>query len=160
MTERLDRIEAILAQVAESQQRTQAICESNARAIQAWETRIEDGIADAEEVSTSMAASTNEQLSSSIADTVAMIGDLGRQQGQMMQQQAETDQRFNVLLEENRTDRKEWRQKFDEQIAQMQSDRLSHANRFQAMQEILQSHLLEIQRLARDIQRIWQRIAG
>ena len=38
---RLDRIEATLARIAESQERTQAIAESNARSIQAWEAKFE-----------------------------------------------------------------------------------------------------------------------
>ncbi|HEY9736969.1 MAG TPA: hypothetical protein V6D06_11820 [Trichocoleus sp.] len=181
-TDRLDRVEALLAQIAESQARTQqnveelsvglretrAIADSNARAVQAWESRIEEGIADAEEVSTSMAASTNEQLSSSITDTVAMISDLGRQQAETdqrfnilleearadrrewRQHREESSQQFNTLIEEARADRQEWRQKFDEQVAVMQSDRQSNANQFEAALELIRGLFLEIQELWRE----------
>ena len=75
-SDRLDRVEQLLATVAESQARTQiiveqnaaglretrAIADSNARAIEAWSSRIEDGIAEAEEVSSSMSANTNRRV--------------------------------------------------------------------------------------------------
>ena len=86
-SDRLDRIEALLAttaerldRVAESQERshqqhnqemaeiraglreTRSIADSNARSVQAWESRIEEGIAEAEEVSTAMSANTNRRM--------------------------------------------------------------------------------------------------
>jgi chromosome segregation ATPase len=156
---RLDRIESLLAttaerldRVAESQERghqqhnqemaeiraglreTRSIADSNARSIQAWESRIEDGIAAAEEVSTSMSANTNRRMEEAITDTVAMIADLGRQQ-------QETDQRFNNLLEDARADREEARQQ-----------REANATEHRAFTQNIQVLLAEISRL-------WQRLA-
>jgi hypothetical protein len=184
-TARLDRIEAILATVAESQARTQiiveqnaaglretrAITDSNARAIEAWDARIEEGIAEAEEVSSSMAANTNRRMEDAITDTVSMIADLGRQQQDARERSeqlnAEHEQRFNVLLEESRADRtemraarevnttehQEWRQRFDEQLATMQEDRSANATEHRAFTQNIQVLLAEISRL-------WQRMAG
>jgi chromosome segregation ATPase len=54
-TQRLDRIEALQA-------RTQEQIDSNAKAIQSWESRIEDGIAEAEEVTTSTTAELGQRI--------------------------------------------------------------------------------------------------
>jgi len=111
-SDRLDRIEALLATVAESNaastqrldrieaglDRTQQITDSNARAIEAWSSRIEEGIAEAAAVSTFMAANTNRRMEEAITDTVQMISDLSRQQ-------QETDQRFEFWLQDSRADR-------------------------------------------------------
>jgi hypothetical protein len=51
-----------LARTGANLARTEKIVESNARAIEAWGGRIEDGIAEAEEVSSSMSANTNRRL--------------------------------------------------------------------------------------------------
>lgn len=93
-TDRLDRIEAILAQVAESQQRTQQQVESNARAIEANSNAISqmrEELQQADERS-------RQRLEETTADVVDMISNLAIQQG-------ETDQRFNTLLAEARADR-------------------------------------------------------
>ncbi|MBE9157077.1 hypothetical protein IQ265_09595 [Nodosilinea sp. LEGE 06152] len=148
-SDRLDRVEALLATVAESQARTQiiveqnaaglretrAIADSNARAIEAWSSRIEDGIAEAEEVSSSTAANTNRRMEDAIADTVQMIADLGRQQ-------QETDQRFEVFLAEARADR-----------AEMRAVREANSTEHRAFTQNIQVLLAEIARL-------WQRVAG
>ena len=141
-TDRLDRIEALLATVAESQAATQAnleatrqITDSNARAIEAWSSRIEEGIAEAEEVSSSMSANTNRRMEDAIADTVQLIGNLGNQL-------AETDQRFNTLLEEARADR----QRADR-------DRALNESEHRAFRETFQTMLAQIAQL-------WQRVAG
>ncbi|MBD1917261.1 MULTISPECIES: hypothetical protein [Cyanophyceae] len=148
-SDRLDRIETLLATVAESQARTQiiveqnaaglretrAIADSNARAIEAWSSRIEEGIAEAEEVSSSMATNTNRRMEDAIADTVQMIADMGRQQ-------QETDQRFEVFLSEARADR-----------AEMRAAREANATEHRAFTQNIQVLLAEISRL-------WQRVAG
>jgi hypothetical protein len=148
-SDRLDRVEALLATVAESQARTQiiveqnatglretrAIADSNARAIEAWSSRIEDGIAEAEEVSSSIAANANRRMEDAIADTVQMIADLGRQQ-------QETDQRFEVFLAEARADR-----------AEMRAAREANSTEHRAFTQNIQVLLAEIARL-------WQRVAG
>lgn len=159
-TDRLDRIEALLATVAEFNaastqrldrieaglDRTEKIVDSNARAIEAWSSRIEEGIAEAEEVSSSMSANTNQRMEQAIADTVQMIANLS-------QQQQETDQRFNNLLEEARADRqraeqrdREWQQRFDQAQA-------ANATEHRAFTQNVQVLLAEIARL-------WQRVAG
>ena len=162
-TDRLDRIEALLATVAESQARTEAnlsrteqlvaqnaaglretraIADSNARAIEAWSSRIEEGIAEAEEVSSSMSANTNTRMEDAIADTVQMIANLGQQQQEAMHRHQETDQRFEVFLAEARADR----QRADR-------DRALNESEHRAFRETFQTMLAEIDRL-------WQRVAG
>ena len=155
-SDRLDRIEALLATVAESQARTQiiveqnaaglretrAITDSNARAIEAWSSRIEEGIAEAEEVSSSMAANTNRRMEAAITDTVQMIADMGRQQ-------QETDQRFNTLLEEARADRAEMRAAREQWQLEAQANTTEH-----------RAFTQNIQILLAEIARLWQRLAG
>jgi hypothetical protein len=162
-TDRLDRIEALLATVAESQARTEAnlsrteqlvaqnaaglretraIADSNARAIEAWSSRIEEGIAEAEEVSSSMSANTNTRMEDAIADTVQMIANLGQQQQEAMHRHQEADQRFEVFLAEARADR----QRADR-------DRALNESEHRAFRETFQTMLAEIARL-------WQRAAG
>jgi hypothetical protein len=162
-TDRLDRIEALLATVAESQARTEAnlsrteqlvaqnaaglretraIADSNARAIEARSSRIEEGIAEAEEVSSSMSANTNTRMEDAIADTVQMIANLGQQQQEAMHRHQEADQRFEVFLAEARADR----QRADR-------DRALNESEHRAFRETFQTMLAEIARL-------WQRAAG
>lgn len=194
-SDRLDRIEAILAAVAESQTRTEvnlsrteqlvaqnaaglretrAVADSNARAIEAWSSRIEEGIAEAEEVSSSMAANTNRRMEDAIADTVQMIANLGQQQQESMQRHQESDQRFEVFLAEARADRQRSeqlnaehsqrfetflqdaradRQRFDEALARADRDRALNESEHRAFRETFQTMLAEIARL-------WQRVAG
>jgi hypothetical protein len=75
-----------------------------------------------------------QQLRTSIDDTVAMIGDLARQQ-------QETDQRFTIFLEDARADR----QRSAEHLA-------ANDTEHRAFQQITQTLLAEISR-------IWQRLA-
>ncbi len=159
-SDRLDRIEALLATVAESNaastqrldrieaglDRTQQITDSNARAIEAWSSRIEEGIAEAAAVSTSMAANTNRRMEEAITDTVQMISDLSRQQ-------QETDQRFEFWLQDSRADRqraeqrdREWQERFDQA---MQANATEH-----------RAFTQNIQVLLAEIARLWQRVAG
>lgn len=123
-TDRIDRIEAILAEIAESQRRTQQQQEVNTGAISGLRRSVQ-------EVNTSVRL-TNEQLNASIADTVAMIGSLAEQQEQ---RHNETDQRFNNLLADSR------------------SDRQNNEREHQAFRESFQSLLGEIRA-------IWERLAG
>jgi hypothetical protein len=134
-SDRLDRIEAILEANAQQLVETRQIADSNARAIEAWGSRIEEGIAEAEEVSSSMAANTNRRMEEAIADTVGMIANLGRQQ-------QETDQRFEVFLAEARADR-----------AEMRAAREANSTEHRAFTQNIQVLLAEIARL-------WQRVAG
>jgi hypothetical protein len=143
--DRLDRIETILAAVAESQARTQQIAEqnaaglretrqiadSNARAIEAWSSRIAEG-----------EQQTQGRLEVAIADTVTMIADLGRQQ-------QETDQRFEVFLQEARVDRAEMRSAREQWQEQTQANATEH-----------RAFTQNIQVLLAEIARLWQRVAG
>ena len=78
-----------------------------------------------------------------------MIANLG-------QQQQETDQRFNNLLEEARADRQEARadrQRIDEALSRADRDRALNESEHRAFRETFQTMLAEIARL-------WQRVAG
>ncbi|HZG41192.1 MAG TPA: hypothetical protein VEZ50_21145 [Nodosilinea sp.] len=166
-SDRLDRMEALLASTIEGLARTEKITESNARAIEAWSSRIEDGIAEAEEVSSSMAASTNRRMEEAITDTVQMIANLG-------QQQQETDQRFNTLLEEARADRQraeqhktEADQRFEVFLAEARADRAEmraareQSDRERALNESEHRAFREtFQTMLAQIAQLWQRVAG
>lgn len=159
-TDRLDRVEAILAenarQMAESQaastqrldrieaglERTWQVCESNARAVEAWGGRMEEGIAEAEEVSSSMAANTNRRMEEAITDTVQMMANLGRQQ-------QDTDQRFEIYLAEARADRAEMRAAREQWQLEAQANATEH-----------RAFTQNIQVLLAEIARLWQRVAG
>lgn len=143
--ERLDRIEAglasieaglasteqLVAQNAAGLRETRAIADSNARAIQAWDARITEGD-----------QRTQTQLEASIADTVAMIADMGRQQ-------QETDQRFEVFLAEARADREEMRAAREQWQLEAQANATEH-----------RAFTQNVQVLLAEIARLWQRIAG
>ncbi len=155
-SDRLDRIEAILAenarqltensrQLVETRQlvesnaaglrETRAITESNARAIEAWGSRIEEVQVD-----------TEEATSSTRADLAVRIEDNAHNQGidrvRFDQLHEEHTQRFNTLLEEARADR----QRADR-------DRALNESEHRAFRETFQTMLAEIARL-------WQRVAG
>jgi hypothetical protein len=118
--QRLDRVESVLAATADRLARAEQVAESNARAIEAWSGRIDNA---------------GNRLESAISDTVGMIADLGRQQ-------QETDQRFEVFLAEARADR----QRLDQTMA-------ANATEHRAFTQNIQVLLAEIARL-------WQRVAG
>ena len=152
-SDRLDRMEALLASTIEGLARTESliaetrqITDSNARSIEAWSGRIEEGIAEVEEVSSSTVANTNRRMEEAIADTVQMIANLGQQQQESAQRaeqhKAEADQRFEVFLAEARADR-----------AEMRIAREANATEHRAFTQNIQVLLAEIARL-------WQRVAG
>jgi DNA anti-recombination protein RmuC len=152
-SDRLDRIESVLATVAESQARTAAQQERNTEAISRLEHSIETGFAE-----------SRRNLETSINDVVEMIGGLA-------ERQAETDQRFENLLAEARADRQrmdqrhqEWMQRFDEQkaesdrrfdeqLAEMREAREANATEHRAFTQIIQTLLAEVSR-------IWQRLSA
>jgi sugar-specific transcriptional regulator TrmB len=148
-TDRLDRIEAILAenaqQLAENARQlvetrhlvesnaaglreTRAITDSNARAIEAWGERIDE-----------VQIETEEATSSTRADLAVRIEDNAHNQGidrvRFDQLHEEHSQRFNNLLEEAR------------------ADRALNESEHRAFRETFQTLLAEISRL-------WQRVAG
>ncbi|MBE9160676.1 hypothetical protein IQ265_28205 [Nodosilinea sp. LEGE 06152] len=174
-SDRLDRIEALLersivqhnqemAELRAGLRETRSIADSNARSIQAWETRIEDGIAEAEEVSSSMSANTNTRMEQAIADTVQMIADLGQQQQEATQRaeqhKAEADQRFEVFLAEGRADRAEMRAAREANEAEHREWQKRFDQAMQANSTEHRAFTQNIQTLLAEIARLWQRVAG
>ena len=180
-SDRLDRIEAILAenarqltenarQLVETRQlvesnaaglrETRAITDSNARAIEAWGSRIEEVQVD-----------TEEATSSTRADLAVRIEDNAHNQGidrvRFDHLHEEHSQRFNNLLEEARADRQRADQRHEEQTQQFNTlleearadrqradrDRALNESEHRAFRETFQTILAEIARL-------WQRVAG
>ena len=167
-SDRLDRIEALLATVAESNVasavrmdrfeasleatrqitdsnarqlvETRQLVESNARAIEAWGDRIEEGIAEAEEIT-----------SQTTANLAVRVNDNAHNQGidrvRFDALHEEHAQRFNNLLEEARADR----QRIDEALAKADRDRALNESEHRAFRETFQTMLAEIARL-------WQRV--
>lgn len=140
-SDRLDRIEALLAENAEQLIETRKITESNARAIEAWSDRITEGD-----------QRTQTALEASIADTVAMIADLGRQQQDAAQraeqQKVEADHRFEIFLAEARADRAEMRAAREQWQLEAQANSTEH-----------RAFTQNIQILLAEIARLWQRVS-
>jgi hypothetical protein len=135
---------------------TKAITESNARAIEAWSSRV----GEAEEASRSRVENTDRRLEAAIADTVAMMADLGRQQ-------QETDQRFEVFLQEARadrqrstTEREETNQRFEVFLQDSRADRQSFDQMMAANAAEHRAFTQNVQVLLAEIARLWQRVAG
>ncbi len=134
-SDRLDRMEALLASTIEGLARTESliaetrqITDSNARAIEAWGGRIEE-----------VQIETEEATSATRADLAVRIEDNAHNQGidrvRFDQLHEEHSQRFNNLLEEAR------------------ADRALNESEHRAFRETFQTLLAEISRL-------WQRVAG
>lgn len=176
--DRLDRIEALLeasstqhnrelsemraihsqemAEIRAGLRETKAITESNARAIEAWSSRI----AESEDASRAMATSTDQRLETAIADTVAMIADMGRQQ-------QETDQQFEIFLQEARADRQrssaereEANQRFEVFLQDSRADRQRFDQAMAANAAEHRAFTQNVQVLLAEIARLWQRVAG
>jgi hypothetical protein len=135
---------------------TKAITESNARAIEAWSSRV----GEAEEASRSRVENTDRRLEAAIADTVAMMADLGRQQ-------QETDQRFEVFLQEARadrqrstTEREETNQRFEVFLEDSRADRQSFDQMMAANATEHRAFTQNVQVLLAEIARLSQRVAG
>ena len=135
---------------------TKASTESNARAIEAWSSRV----GEAEEASRSRVENTDRRLEAAIADTVAMVADLGRQQ-------QETDQRFEVFLQEARadrqrstTEREETNQRFEVFLEDSRADRQSFDQMMAANAAEHRAFTQNVQALLAEIARLSQRVAG
>ncbi len=173
-SDRLDRIETLLATVAESQVRTQsiveqntaglretrAIADSNARAIEAWGSRIEE-----------VQIETEEATSSTRADLAVRIEDNAHNQGidrvRFDHLHEEHTQRFNSLLAEARADRQrseqlnaEHSQRFDVFLAEARADRAEMRAAREANATEHRAFTQNIQVLLAEIARLWQRVAG
>jgi hypothetical protein len=159
-SDRLDRMEALLASTIEGLSRTEKIVESNARAIEAWGDRIEEGIAEAEEIT----SQTTANLAVRVNDNTHNQG-IDRVRFDALHE--EHTQRFNNLLEEARADRQRADQRHEEQTQQFNTlleearadrqradrDRALNESEHRAFRETFQTMLAEIARL-------WQRVAG
>ncbi len=159
-SDHLDRMEALLASTIEGLSRTEKIVESNARAIEAWGDRIEEGIAEAEEIT-----------SQTTANLAVRVNDNAHNQGidrvRFDALHEEHTQRFNNLLEEARADRQRADQRHEEQTQQFNTlleearadrqradrDRALNESEHRAFRESFQTMLAQIAQL-------WQRVAG
>jgi chromosome segregation ATPase len=134
LSEQSRRTDARLEALVEQSQRTDARLEALAEQSQRTDIKL-DRLSDIVMGNRQDIDAAEQQLRTSIDDTVAMIADLA-------QQQQATDQRFTIFLEESRADR----QRSEEQAA-------ANATEHRAFQQITQTLLAEIARL-------WQRLAG
>ncbi|NER80359.1 MAG: hypothetical protein F6K42_12420 [Leptolyngbya sp. SIO1D8] len=138
MTEQFDRIEAVLASVTESQQRTQQQQEANAAAISTLgqrQDRFQQQMEESDHRLRESIVESDRSLRESINDVVLIIGTLAEQQAEFRQQKAESNQRFENLLNHAR------------------ADRALNEQEHRAFRETFQTLLAEISR-------IWQRLAG
>jgi hypothetical protein len=142
----IDSTQAILEKTQAQVDVTLLITNSNARAVEAWATRIEE-----------VAIDTEEATSATRADLAVRIEDNSHNQGidrvRFDVLHEEHNQRFETLLEEARADRLAWRQSLDEQLAEMRRDRESNDTEHRAFTQ-------NIQILLAEISRIWQRLAS
>ncbi|MEA5449672.1 hypothetical protein VB780_13890 [Leptolyngbya sp. CCNP1308] len=166
-SDRLDRMEALLATTIEGLARTEAnlartekITESNARAIESWGSRIEEVQID-----------TEEATSSTRADLAVRIEDNAHNQGidrvRFDQLHEEHSKRFTNLLEEARVDRQrseqlhaEHSQRFDVFLAEARADRAEMRAAREANATEHRAFTQNIQTLLAEIARLWQRVAG
>lgn len=143
MTERLDRIEAILERLAERQDRldeqreaTQQQINSNARAIEATNESISTLGADIREGF----AQTRAELQQEAGDAISMIGSLSEEVDQTQAIVRQTSEQVQSLVAEGQADRIEAAQ-------QRESNSQEHAD----FRVLMQSMLAEVARLWREI---------
>ncbi|MEM9092303.1 MAG: hypothetical protein AAGC93_26665 [Cyanobacteria bacterium P01_F01_bin.53] len=169
MTERLDRIEAMLLAMTERQNETTAtLAQTNATLAQTNATLVQtnttlDRLAErqvrqADEIDTLLGAvSTNEV---SIRELVAQISE-SNQRFEVLRQEAiadrqHSDQRFEVLRQEAIADRQHSDQRSEELRQEAIADRQKSDQRFEAMQENIQRLLLEMHRTNRRVDTLEQ----
>ena len=126
-----DELRALVAANAQAIAETRAITDSNARAIAANANAISE--------LRITVTQQGEQMMQGISEVVEMVSDLAVQQDT---RHAESDQRFNNLLEDARADRQ-----------QADRDRALNESEHRAFRETFQTLLAEVAR-------IWQRLAG
>jgi chromosome segregation ATPase len=118
MTDRLDRIEAILQTTAEKQARH------------------------ADEIDTLLGA---------VSTTEVAVNNLVAEMAKTNAAVAESNQRFENLRQDAIADRQETAQKFNDAIAQMNTDRQRSDERYQTQLEVIQSLLMALGRTNRDV---------
>lgn len=148
-TDRLDRIEAILARLAEShaaadqrlsrvetlQTLTQQQINSNARAIAAWENRFTEIEEDTQEATSSTRQDLAERINTLVSVMDGLVRERRADRVEDRQRWEENNLRFTNMLEEARADR-------------------------QMMDRFMQASTENIQTLFAEVSRIWQRLAG
>ena len=142
---------------------TKKITDSNARAIQAWESRIQESTEDAQEIASSMVVGFGQRIEEGIGNLLVIVGNIARQQEALAHQQQETDQRFNNLLAEARADRQQAqadREQAQADREQAQADREQWQLQAQANETEHRAFRQNIQVLLAEIARLWQRIAS
>ncbi|MBD2230964.1 hypothetical protein [Phormidium tenue] len=175
-SDRLDRIEALLATLAESQARTlaiveenaaglretRAIADSNTRAVEAWRNRVKQVKVDTEEAT----GFTRADLGVRIEDNQGV----GRARFDQLHE--EHNQRFNTLMEEARADRQRAdrkqelhtqrfytlldearadRRRIDEALARGDRARARNESEHRAFRETVRAMLAEIARLSQRV---------
>lgn len=155
MSERLDRIEALL-------ERTGELVASNARSIESWSSRIEEGLAETEEIATQ----TRQDLSERIDSLVGVLSELlagQRERIELLEErQNETDQRFNTLLEDARADRQRADARFRTLQEEAQADRQradqQHTDLLEILNSANQATSETFQTMFLEITRLWMRV--
>jgi chromosome segregation ATPase len=129
MTERLDRIEAIL------ERHTDEI-DTLLGAVSTTEIAINNLVAEMAKTNTAIAES-NQRFDVLRAEAIA--------------DRQETAQKFNDAIAQMGTDREEHRTSFNRAIAQMDTDRQRSDERYQTQLEVIQSLLMALGRTNRDV---------
>ena len=163
-------IDDVSAMIFEGLSETKTITDSNARAVQAWESRIQEGVEDSEEIASSMVAAFGQRIEDAIGNVLGIVGSLARRQDALAQQQQQTDLRFNNLLEEARADRQQAQanaQRFNTLLEEAQADRQQVQAAREQWQLQAQANDTEhrafrqnIQVLLAEIARLWERLAS
>jgi hypothetical protein len=166
-SDRLDRIEAILASIAEQQERaeaqrdadrqqhqmemaeirsglreTRAVCDSNARAIQTWESRINE-----------VEEESQERDSQQVVD----IQTIGRMFWSAVEQQRSDRRQWQERWEQQQA---EWGQRFDNLLQEARADRQQMAEAREANEAEHRAFTQNSQVLLAEIARLWRRLAG
>lgn len=173
-SDRLDRIEAILASIAERQERaeaqrdadrqqhqmemaeirsglreTRAVCDSNARAIQTWESRINEVEEESEE--------RDSQQAVDIQTIGRMFWSAVEQQRSDRRQWQERWEQWQERWEQQQA---EWGQRFDNLLQEARADRQQMAEAREANEAEHRAFTQNSQVLLAEIARLWRRLAG
>jgi chromosome segregation ATPase len=147
MTERLDRIEAIL------ERHTDEI-DTLLGAVSTTEIAINNLVAEMAKTNTAIAES-NQRFDVLRAEANAAIAESNQRfdvlRAEAIADRQETAQKFNDAIAQMGTDREEHRTSFNRAIAQMDTDRQRSDERYQTQLEVIQSLLMALGRTNRDV---------
>jgi rubrerythrin len=157
MTERLDRIEAILERTATQQERHAEEIDTLLGAVSSNEVAARNLIAE-------MAKTTAEMAETNAAVTESNQRFENLRQDAIADRQ-ETARKFNDAVAQMNTDRAENAKRFDDAVTQMDTDRAENAKRFDdtlnridAGQEVIQRLLMELLNTNRDATKLRDRV--